>query len=260
MKRGVYILPNGLTLCGMFFGFFSILASLKGDYVLAAWMILVANIFDGLDGWVARLTNTATRFGIELDSLSDLVAFGVAPSIMMFNWVLYPFGRLGAAVAFLYVSCGALRLARYNVQMVSTEKKYFTGMPIPGAATILSTLVIFWHSQWDKAPAKNYGFLALTAVLSILMISTLRFHGLKELDMKSRKPFLFLVLMMVFLIVVFVHPPTVLFVFAFAYMLWGIVENIYMFYKHRKYGTPNPEVLQQEGADKREISKKKENR
>jgi CDP-diacylglycerol--serine O-phosphatidyltransferase len=258
MKRGVYLLPNGLTLCGMFFGFFSILSSLRGDFVLAAWMILVANIFDGLDGWVARLTNTATRFGIELDSLSDLVAYGVAPSIMVFNWALHPFGRVGAAVAFLYMSCGALRLARYNVQMVSTEKKYFTGMPIPGAATILSTLVIFWYSQWDKVPAKNYGVLALTAVLSLLMISTLRFHGLKELDMKSRKPFLFLVLMMVFFIVVIVHPPIVLFSFAILYLFWGIGENIYLFYSYKRSDPIENVALQQENAAKHDARNKKE--
>ncbi|MEW6214507.1 MAG: CDP-diacylglycerol--serine O-phosphatidyltransferase, partial [Nitrospirota bacterium] len=137
MRKGIYILPNTLTLCGMFCGFYSILVALKGDYLHAAWAIMIANIFDGLDGWVARLTHSTTRFGIELDSLSDLVAFGVAPSVMLYKWALTPFGRVGWATAFLFVACGALRLARYNVQMGSTESRSFTGMPTPGAATIV---------------------------------------------------------------------------------------------------------------------------
>ena len=150
----------------MFLGFFSILAALKGNYVHAAWAILIADIFDGLDGWVARLTHSTTRFGIELDSLSDLIAFGVAPAVMLYKWALMPFGRVGWAAAFLFVACGALRLARYNVQMGSTESKAFTGMPIPGAATIVATLVIFYHEIWDTVPAKNYFILVFTFFLA----------------------------------------------------------------------------------------------
>ncbi|MCK7510521.1 MAG: CDP-alcohol phosphatidyltransferase family protein [Desulfobacterales bacterium] len=108
-KKGVYLLPNTLTLCGMLSGFFAILSAINGNFLYAAWAIIIANIFDGLDGWIARLTNTTTRFGIELDSLSDLVAFGVAPSVMMYKWALQPFGRVGWAAAFLFVACGALR-------------------------------------------------------------------------------------------------------------------------------------------------------
>lgn len=140
MRKGIYILPNSLTLCGMFMGFYSILSSLKGDYIHASYAIIIAMIFDGLDGWVARLTNSTTKFGIELDSLSDLVAFGVAPSVLLYKWALFPFNRIGWAAAFLFMACGALRLARYNVQMGSTESKAFTGMPIPAAATIVSSL------------------------------------------------------------------------------------------------------------------------
>ncbi|MEW6586929.1 MAG: CDP-diacylglycerol--serine O-phosphatidyltransferase, partial [Nitrospirota bacterium] len=149
MRKGIYILPNTLTLCGMFLGFYSILASIKGLYLHASWAILLAGIFDGLDGWVARLTHSTTRFGIELDSLSDLVAFGVAPAVLLYKWALMPFGRVGWAAAFFFVACGALRLARYNVQMGSTESKAFTGMPIPGAAGLLATLVIFYTEIWE---------------------------------------------------------------------------------------------------------------
>lgn len=234
MKRGVYLLPNGLTLCGMFLGFYAIISSINGSYTLAAGSIIVAMVFDGLDGWVARLTNTSTRFGIELDSLSDLVAFGVAPSIMIFTWSLAPFGRIGWAVAFLYVSCGALRLARYNIQMVSTEKKFFTGMPIPGAAMVLCSVVIFYNHLWDEPPTRSLFLLTLTVVLSVLMISTLRFHGLKELDLKKRKPFVVLVILILFLLMIAAHPPYTIFAFSMSYLTLGLVENMYLFYKKRK--------------------------
>ncbi|GBE02418.1 phosphatidylcholine synthase [bacterium BMS3Bbin06] len=234
MKKGVYLLPNGLTLCGMFFGFYSVISALQGDYVRAAWAILISNVFDGLDGWVARLTNSSTKFGLELDSLSDLVAFGVAPAVLVYTWTIEPFGRIGAATAFLYVACGALRLARYNIQMVSTEKLSFTGMPIPAAATVIATLVIFYHSVFDTPPEKSIPVLFLTIVLAILMISTLRFHGAKEFNMKKRKPFWMLVFFVVVIFVIVVHPPSALFFFAMTYLFWGIIENIYIYNKKRR--------------------------
>jgi CDP-diacylglycerol--serine O-phosphatidyltransferase len=232
--KGIYILPNTLTLCGMFLGFFSILAALKGNYVHAAWAILIADIFDGLDGWVARLTHSTTRFGIELDSLSDLIAFGVAPAVMLYKWALMPFGRVGWAAAFLFVACGALRLARYNVQMGSTESKAFTGMPIPGAAPIVATLVIFYHEIWDTVPAKNYFILVFTFFLAVLMVSTLRYHGAKELDFSKRKPFWILVAIVIVLALVVMHPAIALFVFAMIYLVGGIIENMIIYYKKRR--------------------------
>jgi CDP-diacylglycerol--serine O-phosphatidyltransferase len=231
MKKGVYLLPNSLTLCGMFFGFYSILASYDGNYVPAAWAILIAMIFDGLDGWVARLTNSTTRFGIELDSLSDLVAFGMAPAVMLYNWSLFSFGRLGWAASFMFVACGALRLARYNTQMGSTEKKSFTGLPIPGAASVSSAVVLFYFNQIGENADRNLFLLVLTFALSILMISTLRFHGAKEIDFRKRKPFWALVTIVIVLVVLVVHPPIALFSFAMAYVLWGIIENLYLLRK-----------------------------
>ena len=234
MKKGVYLLPNILTLCGMFFGFYSILVSLKGNYVLAAWAIMIATIFDGIDGWVARLTHSTTKFGIELDSLSDLVAFGVAPAVMLYKWGLIPFGRVGWAAAFLFMACGALRLARYNVQMGSTEYKAFTGMPIPGAATVVATFVIFYHEIWETVPEKNYFILIFTIFLSVLMVSTLRFHGVKELNIGRRKPFSILVAIVIVFALVVVHPQIALFLFAMIYLIGGIIENIVLFYRKRK--------------------------
>jgi CDP-diacylglycerol---serine O-phosphatidyltransferase len=234
MRKGIYILPNTLTLCGMFMGFYSILASLKGLYVDASWAIIIAMVFDGLDGWVARLTHSTTRFGIELDSLSDLVAFGVAPAVMLFKWNLASYGRIGWSAAFLFMACGALRLARYNVQMGSAESKSFTGMPIPGAATIVATMVIFYHEIWETVPAKNIYILLLTFILAVLMVSTLRFHGAKEIDFSKRKPFWILVAIVVAFALIVMHPPIALFIFAMIYLFEGIIENIFLFYRRKK--------------------------
>ena len=195
---------------------------------------MVANIFDGLDGWVARLTSSTTRFGIELDSLSDLVAFGVAPAVILYNWSLASFGRVGWAAAFLFVACGALRLARYNIQMGSSESRSFTGMPIPGAATMIATLVIFYYNKWVTVPDNNYFILIFTIFLSMLMVSKLRFHGIKELDLSKRKPFWILVAIVMVLFVIVMHPQIALFLFAMIYLIGGLIENIVLYYKKRK--------------------------
>jgi CDP-diacylglycerol---serine O-phosphatidyltransferase len=234
MRKGIYLLPNTLTLCSMLLGFYSILSTLQGNYVYGAWAILFATIFDGLDGWVARLTNSTTKFGIELDSLSDLVSFGVAPAVMMYKWALGPFGRIGWAAAFWFMACGALRLARYNVQMGSTESKSFTGMPIPAAATIIASLVLFYHEISDMPPGKNILILGLTVLLAFLMVSTLKYHGAKEIDFRQRKPFWILVAFVLGLTIIVMHPPISLFLFAMIYLLGGIIENMYIFYKRRR--------------------------
>ena len=233
MKKGIYILPNTLTLCGMFCGFYAILASFKGHYIYGSWAIMIATIFDGLDGWVARLTNSTTKFGIELDSLSDLVAFGVAPAVLLYSWALQPFGRLGWGAAFLFVICGALRLARYNVQMGSTESKAFTGLPIPGAGIVVASMVLFYHEMWGRMYEKNYVILFITFLLAVLMVSTFRFHGMKEVDFKKRKPFWLLVVIVVAIVLIFMYPEIVIFIFSIVYVLWGICEGTYIFHKKR---------------------------
>ncbi len=233
-KKGVYLLPNILTLCGMFCGFYAIMSAINGNFLHAAWAILLANIFDGLDGWIARLTNTTTQFGVELDSLSDLVAFGVAPAVMMYKWALMPFGRLGWAAAFLFIACGALRLARFNVQTGSLGSKAFKGMPIPGAGSILASVVIFYNLHWDGVPGKHVVYLLLTMFIALLMVSTLRFHGIKEVDFKEKKPFWMLIVFVMILFVMLIHPSTAIFVFAMAYLSWGIIENIVLFVRKKK--------------------------
>ncbi len=234
MRKGIYVLPNMLTLCGMFCGFYAILASFKGQYVYGAWAILIAIIFDGLDGWVARLTNTTTKFGIELDSLSDLIAFGIAPAVLIYSWGLSHFGRIGWGAAFLFVICGALRLARYNVQMDSAESMAFTGMPIPAAATVVASSVLFYTEVWGDLTDKNYIILVLPFLLAILMVSTLRYHGLKEIDLKKRKPFWLLVVLVVAFILIFMYPESVIFLFSITYMFWGIVESSVIFHRKKR--------------------------
>jgi len=234
-KKGVYILPNSITLCGMLAGFISVMFSIEGNFVYAAWAIMIATVFDGLDGWIARMTNTQTRFGVELDSLSDLVAFGVAPAIMMYHWALFPFERWGWAAAFLFIACGALRLARFNVQTETTTSKAFKGMPIPAAAIILCTIVVFYSDRFSTVkPDENILFPIITIVLSLLMVSPLRYHGLKEVNLRERKPYWMLLILLMALFVGTVHPPIALFVFAMIYFVWGLAENIYLIIRNRK--------------------------
>jgi CDP-diacylglycerol--serine O-phosphatidyltransferase len=234
MRKGIYILPNTLTLGGMFCGFYAILASFKGHYAYGAWAILIAIIFDGLDGWVARLTNSTTKFGIELDSLSDLISFGVAPAVLIYSWGLQPFGRVGWGAAFLFVICGALRLARYNVQMGTTESKAFTGLPIPGAGIVVASLILFYNEIWGGLTERNYIVLFLPFLLAALMVSTIRFHGMKEIDFRKRKPFWLLVVIVVAFMLIFMYPEIVIFIFSITYVLWGIIEGTYLFQKKRK--------------------------
>jgi CDP-diacylglycerol--serine O-phosphatidyltransferase len=233
-KKGVYILPNSITLCGMLAGFVSIMFSIEGNFVYAAWAIMIATVFDGLDGWIARMTNTQTRFGVELDSLSDLVAFGVAPAIMMYHWALFPFDRWGWAAAFLFIACGALRLARFNVQTETATSKAFKGMPIPAAAIIMCTIVVFHHNFSAAIPDENIVFPVITIILSLLMVSPFRYHGVKEVNFREKKPYWMLLILLMALFVLTVHTPIALFVFAMIYFIWGIVENIYLIIRNHK--------------------------
>lgn len=231
--RGVYILPNVLTLCGMLFGFYAIISAINEKFIHAAWAIILANIFDGLDGLVARLTRTTTRFGIELDSLSDLVVFGVAPSILIYKWALFDFGRVGFAIAFLFIACGALRLAKFNILSLDGIKS-FKGLPIPGAATMIAATVIFYEEILDLIPQKNILFPILTFLLSFMMVSNLKFHGLKEVDFMEKKPFWILLFFIILIFFLVIHPQITVFVLASIYVFWGIIENIIILIKKRK--------------------------
>jgi CDP-diacylglycerol---serine O-phosphatidyltransferase len=245
MRKGIYLLPNLITLSSMFAGFYSIIASFNSDYERAAWAILVASVFDVLDGWVARMTHTATRFGIEIDSLSDAISFGVAPGVLVYSWSLQSFGKIGWLGAFFMVACAALRLARFNVQMGSEEKKHFTGLPSPAAALMIATTVLAYQEVIDTLKemhlagladmiSLDYWVLAMTFIVAGLMVSNITYHSVKEANLKERRPFGLLVAIVALLVVVAYHPALVLFLISLAYVLAGIGEALFNLLKRQK--------------------------
>ena len=224
LRRGVYLLPNLVTTGGLFAGFYSVISTFAGHYELAAVMILVAHAFDGLDGRIARLTRTASRFGVEYDSLSDLVAFGVAPGILVYKWALEPWGTWGWLAASLYVTCGALRLARFNVQVESVEKRAFVGLPIPAAADmIVATVLLFYFFGGEGATHKHIILLLLIYSLAGLMVSEVPYYSFKDIHWQSRQPFWLLIAVIVVFKVVIAQPQLALFLSISLYLLSGPV-------------------------------------
>jgi CDP-diacylglycerol--serine O-phosphatidyltransferase len=200
-KRGMYVyaLPNLFTAMNFVLGFLSILASTEGRYERAAWAILLASIFDALDGRVARLTNTTSKFGVEFDSLCDLVSFGIAPAVLMYFAALKPFDRGGIVVAIIFGLCGALRLARFNVMAEVLPKSYFQGLPIPMASTTVAT-AFFFSKELNLNVERSYFFLALTAALGLLMVSTFKFPSFKDFHFRRRRQFTTIALVFALLI------------------------------------------------------------
>lgn len=190
LRRGVYVLPSLITTAGLFAGLYSVFASFGGDFARAAIAIMVANIFDAVDGRVARVTNTTSDFGIEYDSLADLVAFGVAPGVLVFRWGLEPWGTWGWLAASLYVTCGALRLARFNVQFDNADKRHFIGLPIPGAAEVVASSVLL-HQYLTSGALTHRSVPVLLTVyaLAALMVSSVRYWSFKEIQFHRRQPF-----------------------------------------------------------------------
>lgn len=222
----IYVLPNLMTTGNLFCGFFAVIQSIAGNFLFAAYAIVVAAVFDQLDGRLARLTRSTSKFGAEYDSLCDLVSFGMAPATLLFLWALQPFGRLGWVACFLFVACGALRLARFNVQVNVVEKNYFQGLPIPMAAGIVASSVLAFKDL-DLEPQGNVGLLMMTVLLAIVMVSNFRFRSFKDLDLKQRLPFRYLILGVGLLVVVALRPEVMLFVLFFGYAALGAVFGIF---------------------------------
>lgn len=222
----IYVLPNLMTTGNLFSGFFAVIQSIKGNYLYAAYAIVVAAVFDQLDGRLARLTRSTSKFGAEYDSLCDLVSFGMAPGVLLFLWALQPFGRLGWVACFLFVACGALRLARFNVQANVVEKNYFQGLPIPMAAGIVASSVLAFQDL-EMDPLGNPGLLIMTILLAVVMVSNFRFRSFKDLDLKERLPFRYLILGVGILVVVALRPEVMLFVLFMGYALLGAVFGIF---------------------------------
>lgn len=221
--RGTHIWPNLFTTANLLSGFFGIVKSISGDFQIAAIAVLASCVFDILDGKVARLTGTSSRFGVEYDSLADLVAFGVSPGLMIYLMALKPYGRVGWLAAFVFVACGALRLARFNVQAETSSKKYFVGLPIPGGATMIATTVLFLH-YWPLAvhgPVIGPVLLTMTYVLGSLMISTMPFNSFKDIEIIKARPSSVVFGVIVIVSVIAVSPQLTLFLTLFVYTLSG---------------------------------------
>ena len=221
IKKGIYVLPNLFTTASLFCGFYSIIASLKENFVVAAITILAAVVFDGLDGRIARFTNTTSKFGAEYDSLSDVIAFGVAPSFLAYNWAMSFYGKWGWLAAFLFVLCGALRLARYNIQIGIIESKVFNGLPIPAAASVVATTVIFFDYAGVEGKFHDPSMLFFVTVLSILMVSNIKYYSFKDLKLLARKPFMTFFSLILLLIIVVAIPVIVTFVAMLGYAISG---------------------------------------
>lgn len=226
--RGIYLLPNLFTTGAMFAGFYAMASAVNGRFETAAIAIFVAMILDGLDGRVARLTNTQSDFGAQYDSLSDMVSFGVAPGLVMYLWVLSSIGQLGLFAAFVHTAGGALRLARFNTQLATADKNYFQGLPSPAAAAILAGFI--WVSSVYHYDVQSLKYLSLFLTLStgLLMVSNFRYSSFKEIDLKGKVSFFVAISVMLGMAFVMVKPETILFLFFLGYAISGPLVTLIM--------------------------------
>lgn len=232
MKKGIYILPSIFTSLSLFCGFYSITASIKGSFLQASWAIILAAAFDAVDGRIARLTHSVSRFGKQYDSLVDVISFGIAPGIIVYNWALISFGKWGWLAAFLYIICVTLRLARFNVQSNSLESKYFQGLPSPPSAFMIATTVILFYNM-GIAEIKNVTIPLLTCLLAMLMVSNIRYHSFKDFNFRKRRPFNALVALILLLILLIGEPEIFLFTGAGIYTISGPVRFFFMMRRKR---------------------------
>lgn len=218
-RRGIYLLPNFFTTIGLFAGFYAIVAAMKGMFSVASMAIFIAMLADSLDGRVARLTNTQSDFGAEYDSLSDMVAFGIAPALLVYSWGLHVFGKIGWLIAFFYAATTALRLARFNV--VEGDKRFFFGLPCPSAAGLLTGMIWIAHSFVMNGLTIRILVAVITVLVGILMVSSIRYRTFKDLDMKGSVPFITLIIVVAFIVAIALDPPEVLFGVFLIYVLSG---------------------------------------
>ncbi len=239
-KKGIYLLPNLFTTGALFAGYYSIIAGINGKFEIAAIAVFIAALLDGLDGRVARLTNTESEFGEQYDSLSDLISFGLAPSLLMYNWSLHSLaqihpvmGKIGWLVAFIYAVSGALRLARFNVQIGSIDKAYFQGLPSPAAAALLSSFVWVAVDHDFTGESLQFVSLGITLVAGLLMVSRFRYYSFKTLPFKESVPFVWILLLVMVFVLLALAPAKVLLVVFSGYALSGILFTLYNLKKNR---------------------------
>ncbi|MFT6269747.1 MAG: CDP-diacylglycerol--serine O-phosphatidyltransferase [Alphaproteobacteria bacterium] len=223
--RGIYLLPNLLTTAGLFSGFYAVVMSMNGQFENAAIAIFVAMIFDGLDGRVARITNTQSDFGAEYDSMADMVSFGVAPALVAYNFGLSELGKFGWLAAFIYVACAALRLARFNTQVGTADNSYFQGLASPAAAALVSGMV--WVSIDYDISGHDYGIIVaiITGISGLLMVSNFKYNSFKEVDWHGKVPFVALLIIMMVFTIVATAPSLVLFIVFILYTIAGPINT-----------------------------------
>jgi CDP-diacylglycerol--serine O-phosphatidyltransferase len=233
LRRGVYMLPSLLTMGNMFCGYACVVYAMRGEYETAAPFIGIAIVLDMLDGRIARMTGTTSAFGVEFDSLADIISFGVAPAILSFAWGLSPLGRLGWAAGFLFVAAAAMRLARFNVQSAAGgDKRYFVGMPSPAAAAIpAATVYAYPWGLYDYRAALPA--LAMVLVPAVLMVSTIRFRSFKTLHSKTRRPYTVLIFVAAAIMLVATHPRFILVTMAYSYLLSAFIGLAITRFRHR---------------------------
>lgn len=220
--KGIYVLPNLFTSAGLFFGFYAIMQARLGHYEAACLAIYVAMAMDIIDGRLARLTNTMSDFGSEYDSLADMVSFGVAPALVLYDFVLKDLGRFGSLVAFVYIACAALRLARFNVAKTD-DKRFFTGVPSPGAAAMIATVVwVFTDYGWDPQVFK-VGLAVLMVLMALAMVSNIKYRSFKDVDFRDKMPFIGLIILVLVIAIVYLDPPMALLAVGSIYMVSGAV-------------------------------------
>ncbi len=225
-RKGVYLLPNALTTASLFSGFYAIVAAANGVYDNAAIAIFVSMVLDGLDGRVARMTNTQSKFGEEYDSLADMVAFGVAPGLVAFFWSLNSFDKIGWAITFIFLAGAALRLARFNTQIGSVDKKYFVGLPSPAAAACVAGLVWCFHG-FESSTWLTLLTMFVVGGAGVLMVSNILYPSFKDLDMRGRVPFAAILLVVLALVVIALDPATVLFTVFLIFALSGPIRALF---------------------------------
>lgn len=234
-SRGIYLLPNLFTTAALFCGFYAIVSSINGKFEIAAIAIFVAMVLDGIDGRVARLTNTESDFGAEFDSLADMVSFGLAPALIIYLWTLSSLGKIGWLVSFVYVACAALRLARFNTQASHSDKSYFQGLASPAAAAIVAGLI--WNGEvfqeYFSMPVLQILALVVTLFAGLLMVSNVRYHSFKGINWRSKVPFVTILMLVFVLVFVSAAPSEILFAIFFFYALSGPVLTLVLLRRRR---------------------------
>ncbi|RUO80897.1 CDP-diacylglycerol--serine O-phosphatidyltransferase [Idiomarina tyrosinivorans] len=225
-RRGIYLLPNLFTTAGLFSGFFAIVSSMNERYIEAAVAIFIAMIFDGIDGRVARMTQTESDFGAQYDSMADIVSFGMAPALVAYNWALQDLGKIGWLAAFIFVAGGALRLARFNTNIATNDKRFFQGLAIPSAAALVAGMV--WVGTEYQISGKDVSWLAalITVCAGLLMVSNFRYHSFKDVNWKERVSFLVILIIVLAFVIVATEPALVLFAIFFLYTLSGPILTV----------------------------------